>query len=124
MSESKQISKKQFEKAHKIVKGYLEKCNESLIRPLTCICCKQTEIKPVSGTGLSEGMIKASEQEKGCWDNGTVDKISFGYGSIHDGDSFYIAVCDKCIEQLKKHSIIVDRTEIRIKERNLGLPAF
>ena len=36
------------------------------------------------------------------WDDGLIDVISAGYGSIHDEDVFLIGICDKCISKLKK----------------------
>jgi len=38
----------------------------------------------------------------GMWLDGTVEKITFGYGSKHDMDSYTIAICDTCIDDMKK----------------------
>jgi hypothetical protein len=32
-------------------------------------------------------------------DNGIIHIIDAGYGSIHDGDQFVIAICDDCIKE-------------------------
>ena len=34
----------------------------------------------------------------GCFDDGIVDKISAGFGSLLDGNMYVIAICDKCID--------------------------
>ena len=39
---------------------------------------------------------------QGNFDNGVVDLISPGYGSIHDADMYVIAICDNCIEKKRK----------------------
>ena len=95
------ITKEKAIEAQEIVNQYNVEVNKKLIVNHTCICCKSKLIKPLSGMGLDEGMVKATEQEQGCWDDGTVQKISFGYGSKNDGSDFYIAICDDCILQLE-----------------------
>lgn len=46
--------------------------------------------------------VGADKPEEGMWKDGIVDEFSAGYGSIHDGDTYVIAVCDSCITNLKK----------------------
>lgn len=58
---------------------------------MNCIIC-DSEIKP----------IEDSNDEKGMWLDGIVDKISANYGSKFDGDMFLIAVCDNCLESKKE----------------------
>ena len=33
-----------------------------------------------------------------AWGGGVVNEITAGYGSNFDGNTFIIAICDKCIE--------------------------
>jgi hypothetical protein len=33
--------------------------------------------------------------------DGNVVKCSAGYGSVYDGDVFYLAICDKCVDEKK-----------------------
>lgn len=40
------------------------------------------------------------------WDGGSVNCISFSYGSKLDGDSFIIALCDECTTKLHEEKII------------------
>lgn len=40
------------------------------------------------------------------YNGGVVDKISGNYGSIHDSDQYIIAICDACIDRLKKEKKI------------------
>ena len=115
------ISKQEFEKAIEIIEAYKTQVNKSLIENRICACCKTNEIKPLEGMGLSEGKIKATEQEQGCWNDGTVEKISFGYGSKYDMRSFYIAICDNCIDELEKDGLVVDVKKLRKKEIENGI---
>lgn len=39
-----------------------------------------------------------SNAEQGMWYGGLVAKISGNYGSMWDGDNFYITICDSCIQ--------------------------
>jgi hypothetical protein len=113
----KKITKEEFEAANKVVTEYNEQLNKSLIKSRVCACCKTKEVKPLEGTGLSEGHIKASRQEQGCWNDGTVERISFGYGSKHDMRSFYVAICDSCIDELLKTGLITDVKTLEKIER-------
>lgn len=75
---------------------------------------------------MSAPCIVCDKQIKGCnfdqssdtihyWDGGTVDVISPGYGSSHDEDLYYIALCDECITKLKdKGKIIPTRVKKRV----------
>lgn len=38
---------------------------------------------------------------------GIIQTISAGYGSIHDGDNFIIAICDDCINRNKQDGTIL-----------------
>lgn len=115
------ITKQEFENAQQVVFEYKSEINKQLISKRTCICCKQKEVKPLEGMGLAEGSIKSTEQEQGCWNDGTVEKVTFGYGSRHDMRSFYVAICDDCIEQLEKDGLIVDIKTLRKEEKKHGL---
>jgi hypothetical protein len=57
---------------------------------------------------------------KELWKEGGVTRISFGYGSRHDLQSFYIAICDSCTEKLIKENIIVDTKDISKKISELS----
>ena len=124
------ITKEKAIKAQEIINQYNIEVNKKLIAISfnkkniannTCICCKSKLIKPLEVMGLAEGMVKATEQEQGCWDDGTVQKISFGYGSKNDGRSFYIAICDDCILQLEKDGLVTDFEKLRKEEAKYDL---
>jgi hypothetical protein len=110
------ITKEEFEKAQQIINEYKEQLNKAFVISRICVCCKTKEIKPLEGE-----VIKVTQQEQGCWNDGTVEKITFGYGSKHDMRSFYVAICDDCIEQLEKDGLIVDIKSLRKEERKYGL---
>jgi len=54
---------------------------------------------------------------------GTITEISFGYGSKHDGDIFYMGICDKCTTEkfqngtlrYQKNAFGIEYTEEEIK---------
>jgi len=39
-----------------------------------------------------------NEPPSEMWDGGVVGTMWGGYGSTHDGDGYYIALCDACLE--------------------------
>lgn len=113
--ENKLITKKEFEDAEKVIINYNKQINKSLVKNRVCICCKKNELKPFMS--LSEGFIKPSEQNTGNWDGGTVELISFGYGSRNDLSRFFIAICDDCIEQLESEGLATDFKKVITEER-------
>jgi hypothetical protein len=93
-----------------------------------CICCKKNNVIPFkkgkyrtdkfSYTKESmRGLEEKVEEEDILWkkskrpdgslsnvnnemiDNGIIHIIDAGYGSVHDGDQFVIAICDDCIKE-------------------------
>lgn len=105
-------TKKEFKKAQQVINDYTIQVNKILVKSRICICCRTKEISP---DDIVYG--KATEQEQGCWDGGTVQKITFGYGSRFDLEAFYIAICDDCIGLLEKEGLAVNFRTIT-KEEN------
>jgi hypothetical protein len=68
------------------------------LKSYKCICCG-FEIKPVQPE-LFDKMN--SEINHWMWDGGVVTRINMPYGSSLDGDSYFIAICDNCVEKLHK----------------------
>ena len=83
-----------------------------------CICCKKNNVVPENFSYTKEGMRgEKVEEEDILWkdskrpdgslvnvnnemiDNGIIHIIDAGYGSVHDGDQFVIAICDDCIKE-------------------------
>lgn len=77
-----------------------------------CICCKKNNVAP-DGFGKEDKpseediLWKDSKRPDGSLvnvnnemiDNGIIHIIDAGYGSVHDGDQFVIAICDDCIKE-------------------------
>jgi hypothetical protein len=80
---------------------------------MMCICCDEKislyltdkneedvvfnkEKRGIHGEPEEEIILDAGSQ---MWKDGVVDLISAGYGSIHDGDEFIIAICDECLNK-------------------------
>jgi len=74
------------------------------MKSFKCICCS-VEITPCE---LSEEEEKEQQirPESWMWSHGTVERIFMGYGSNLDGNSYYIGICDNCIERKTKEGII------------------
>ena len=85
---------------------------------MMCICCdkKISLLYPETLEGKTEEDIVFNKSKRPVgrrdeeieinagsqmWNDGVVNKISAGYGSIHDGDEFIIAICDDCIAKKK-----------------------
>jgi len=95
----KKLKLKDFQKAQQTIIDYLRQDFLEIHgddRP--CICCGE-KIKPIHPE-------MNHFPQTGMYENGIVDKISAGFGSQFDGDMFIIAICDKCIEKLKKENKI------------------
>jgi hypothetical protein len=77
----------------------------------TCIVCKKNKV--TLETKLHSLPVDPLKQhEDGMWNNGTVERISFGYGSRHDLSTYYIAVCDDCIEEAIKAGVVENMLDI------------
>ena len=65
-----------------------------------CIICDK-DIKSI------DKPFNGDDDSKGMWSGGIVNINEAGYGSVHDGGVFMIAICDECIEK-KKPRVIRD----------------
>ena len=86
-----------------------------------CICCKKNNVIPENyRSGFSETeedvlYFKKERKADGSTlninnemvDNGIIHIIDAGYGSIHDGDQFIIAICDGCINKNKEDGTLL-----------------
>lgn len=103
------ITKEEYLSAIAIIKEYKEQKCKKYIKEFVCICCKKNTINPMY---LDENPIDPLKQEKGMWENGTVFLLNYGYGSSHDLDNYYAALCDECTTDLDKSGIIIDHHEL------------
>ena len=102
------VTKDQAIEAKLIVDQYSTKISKKHIHPLTCICCKETILTPEY-----QGHSSPLEQQNGVWVGGDVARINFGYGSEHDGQSFFVGLCDKCVVEHKK--LLVKYSQVKDK---------
>lgn len=63
-----------------------------------CICCTN-KITKIDG-------LPKDDNFTGMFGDGLVQKVEAGYGSILDGNMYYIAICDRCIMSKYKKGII------------------
>lgn len=93
------ITREQCEKAKQTILLFE---NQSFIKiygkSRPCICCN----KKIKLTYPSHN----NHPESASYDGGVVSKISAGYGSTHDTNMYIIALCDQCIDKLKKENKI------------------
>jgi len=104
------IKKEAYKAALSTVQAYNEQLNLLIVRNRTCCVCKEKVISKIEAKH-----IHPLRQEEGMWRGGVVEKITFGFGSKHDMDSFYIAVCDDCIVELKESGLATDLKELKKK---------
>ena len=86
-----------------------------------CICCKKNNVVPEEWRNVTSNSeeevlyFKKERKSDGSTlninnemvDNGIIQIIDAGYGSIHDGDQFIIAICDDCINQNKEDGTLL-----------------
>jgi len=111
----KNIKKEDYTKALKIVQEYNEELTNSLIKKeYTCAICEKNKIY------ISEDIfIDLFKQEQSMWNGGGLNRVTFGYGSKHDRDTYYIGTCDDCIDNLKEKKLITNIKELKKKYREL-----
>lgn len=90
------------------VDNYNNKLNKKYIKSFKCISCKENIIKPEYGEDTNP-----LKQDKNIWINGTVGLLLFGYGSTHDEESYFLGICDKCVDEHK--SLMVNYSELKGK---------
>ncbi len=68
------------------------------IKPFDYINCIRCDYK-IEMLDMSRDRIHKDnfDPAKEMWNNGMIEEISAGYGSGHDGDIYYIGICDECI---------------------------
>lgn len=71
-----------------------------MLEKIKCICCgKEIERLDID--------IEVHNPLQDMWSGGIIGGISANYGSIHDSDVFFIALCDKCAgKKMKEGSLI------------------
>lgn len=84
---------------------------KTFVKDKVCICCEKAIIIPT--LSLDENPIDPLNQGKSSWTDGTVEMISCGYGSVHDLESYFIAICDSCITDRLKKGIIENYKDIK-----------
>ena len=89
-----------------------------------CICCKKNKITPYDP--IMDTQYKTEEEllwrdevknnrtvtiDNEMVNDGIIQTIGAGYGSIHDTDTFIIAICDECItENLEDGTLLLFRS--------------
>lgn len=112
---AKKILKSDYQKAQAIIAKYKIQTNRELLKKdFICSCCLTNTIEPIS---FNVDTIDINEPERSMWNNGTVRRISFGYGSRHDGESFLVAICDDCIEKLETEKKAINFSKLKKEEK-------
>jgi len=111
------IKKEKYLKAKKIVRKFEFQLNSTFVKARTCAVCKTNVIRP-----HHPDMTEPLKQEQGIWIDGVVEKVNFGFGSKHDMDSFYIAICSDCIEKLEKDGFATNIKELKKEVKNYKSP--
>lgn len=85
-----------------------------------CICCDKDNVHPdrneLSRNNKTESELLWLDESVGdrkrtinnlMVDGGIIHIINAGYGSIHDGDMFILAICDECIKNKMSDSSLL-----------------
>ena len=105
------ITKEKYLEAQKIVDEYRNGLMQSFVKDYVCICCKENKIELLCKDKLQGFDPLMQEQE--MWNGGTVELISFGYGSSHDSESYYMSICDNCVEKLVAEHLILKYRDLK-----------
>jgi hypothetical protein len=109
------ISREEYEKSRQIVEEYKNQCVEQMTPVFKCVICKTNEIKVLHDS------VELNKLENGMWDGGNVLRMSFGYGSKWDCNSFYGGVCDDCIGDLYDNNEVILTKDFNKKLSDKGL---
>ena len=88
------ITEDQYKESLEIIKKYSLPKEKHFTK--ICCCCKKDIIS----------LYKESNEDYCMWDSAIVGKISAGFGSDHDLNTYLIAICDNCITELINNEII------------------
>ena len=102
------IDKEKYEEARNIIFEYENQMNSSLVEDRICCVCKDTKVK-----AIHKETLDPLKQEQGMWSNGVVERITFGYGSVHDMESYYLAICNRCIVDLEVKKFATNIRDVR-----------
>jgi hypothetical protein len=85
-----------------------------------CICCDKNNVHPdrneLSRNNKTESELLWLDESVGdrkrtinnlMVTGGIIHIINAGYGSIHDGDMFILAICDECIKSKKSEASLL-----------------
>lgn len=89
------VTKNEYLEALNTVNEYLSQTTKHSFK---CSCCRQEDVYSDS--------VNMFNIEQSMWINGTISKVSFGYGSSHDMETYLIAICDTCVYNLKNENVI------------------
>lgn len=106
------MSKEDYKKARATVNAFETAVNESLVEDRVCCVCQENTIEKM------HPVPDATKQEQGMWSGGVVERVNFGYGSIFDMSSFYIAICDDCVPQLIEKGLMTEISMLVNAKRN------
>lgn len=73
------------------------------MKKFQCICCN-IDINILHPEYHIEPKDKP---ENWMWDGGIVGRIDAGYGSILDGNVYYLAICDGCIKKKEEERVLI-----------------
>jgi hypothetical protein len=108
--DNKEITPQQVKDAKQLIADYETNLSKKYTPDFyTRICCKVNKIEPLYDKP------NALEQQQGMWHHGVLISATCGYGSRHDMDTYFMAVCDDCIDKLEQDEMIINRRELSDK---------
>lgn len=70
---------------------------------MKCLVCN----KRIDQIRESDDIIDINYLHQSMWCEASVDIISSGYGSKYDGDRFFVAICDSCLDKKFRQGVIL-----------------
>ncbi len=106
------MNSEKYKKLKKEIYDYEQDILKNNLVKHICVSCK-TNLIDVVFPEHDISYDDATNQDNMMHLNGGVGTISFGYGSLHDMQTYYVALCDKCVDDLENLKILHNKYRIK-----------
>lgn len=101
------MNPEEYEILKKKLHDYEQSINKNKLKTHICVSCKTTIVEPLFTEVLSHK--NTHNQETMSYSSGGVGVIHFGYGSSYDMSTYYVALCDDCVENLISQGLLHEK---------------
>lgn len=82
-------------------KAIEQEIRDLINKEMKCVCCN------VEVNRLYPDEYPTANPWEGMWNDGIVQRIEAGYGSLLDGDMFVMAICDTCADKKTREGVML-----------------